>query len=186
MSGILGAAAYVPRYRLPREVIAREWGGMPGPGERAVANHDEDSLTMAINAALGLPAEAGRPEAVVFATTTPPYAEKQGAVTIAAVLDLPPTTRTLDVGSTLRAGTSAVLAALDAVAAGGAQRVLVTAADCRLGDPESQAEQSFGDAGAVLLVGAEPGLAEVLATHTLAEELLGPWFHNYFWKARPA
>jgi hydroxymethylglutaryl-CoA synthase len=185
MSGILGAAAYVPRYRLPREVIAREWGGMPGPGERAVANDDEDSLTMAINAALGLPAEAGRPEAVVFATTTPPYAEKQGAATIAAVLDLPPTTRTLDVGSTLRAGTSAVLAALDAVAAGGAQRVLVTAADCRLGESESP-EQSFGDAGAALLVGAEPGLAEVLATHTLAEELLGPWFHNYFWKARPA
>ena len=186
MSGILGAAAYVPRYRLPREVIAREWGGMPGPGERAVANHDEDSLTMAINAALRLPAEAGRPEAVVFATTTPPYAEEQGAATIAAVLDLPPTTRTLDVGSTLRAGTSAVLAALDAVAAGGAQRVLVTAADGRLGEPESQAEQSFGDAGAALPVGAEPGLAEVLATHTLAEELLGTWFHNYFWKARPA
>src|SRR5262245_32682264 len=103
MSGILGAAAYVPRYRLPREMIAREWGGMPGPGERAVANHDEDSLTMAVNAALGLPAAAGRPDAVVFATTTPPYAEKQGAATIAAVLDLPPTARTLDVGATLRA-----------------------------------------------------------------------------------
>lgn len=29
MAGILAAAAYVPRYRLPREVIAREWGGVP-------------------------------------------------------------------------------------------------------------------------------------------------------------
>src|SRR5262249_25379924 len=122
MSGILGAAAYVPRYRLPREVIAREVGGVPGRGERAVANHDEDSLTMAVNAALGLAAEAGRPEAVVFATTSPPYAEKQGAATIAAVLDLPPTTRTLDVGTTLRAGTSAVLAAPRPGAAGAAAR----------------------------------------------------------------
>ncbi len=175
MSGVLAAAAYVPRYRLLREVIAREWGGVPGPGERAVANHDEDSLTMAVGAVLGLPAEAGRPEAVVFATTTAPYAEKQGAATIAAVLDLPPTARTLDVGATLRAGTSAVLAALDTVAAGAAERVLVAAADRRLGEPESAAEQSFGDAGAALLVGAAPGLAEVLATHTLAEELLGTW-----------
>jgi len=29
MAGILAAASYVPRYRLPREVIAREWGSMP-------------------------------------------------------------------------------------------------------------------------------------------------------------
>ena len=29
MAGILAAASYVPRYRLPREVIVREWGGMP-------------------------------------------------------------------------------------------------------------------------------------------------------------
>ncbi len=175
MPGLLGAAAYVPRYRLPREVIAREWGGMAGPGERTVANHDEDSLTMAVNAALALPAATGRPDAVIFATTTPPYAEKQGAATIAAVLDLPPTARTLDIGSTLRAGTSAILSALDAVAAGAARRVLVAAADCRLGEPESQAEQGFGDAGAALVVGAEAGLAEILATHTLAEELVGTW-----------
>jgi hydroxymethylglutaryl-CoA synthase len=174
MAGILAVSAYVPRYRLPREVIAKEWGGTPGPGERAVANHDEDSLTMAVNAATALPESGGRPEAIFFATTSPPYAEKQGAATIAAVLDLPPSTRTLDVGATLRAGTSAMLAAIDAVA-GGAARVLVAAADCRLAEPESAAEQSFGDGAAALLVAAEPGIAEVVATHTLADDLLGSW-----------
>ena len=167
MAGILAVAAYVPRYRLPREVIAKEWGGAPGPGERAVANHDEDSLTMAVNAAGALAESAGRPDAVFFATTSPPYAEKQGAATIAAVLDLPPSTRTLDVGSTLRAGTSAILAAVDTVAGGAAARVLVAAAECRQAEPESAAEQSFGDAAAALLVGAEPGLAEVV--HVLAK-----------------
>src|SRR5262249_60676469 len=164
MSGILGAAAYVPRYRLPREVIAREWGGVPGKGERAVANHDEDSLTMAVNAAAAIPEAGGRPDAVFFATTTPPYAEKQGAGTIAGALDLPPTTRTLDIGSTLRAGTSSVLAALDTVGGNGPERVLVVAADCRLGEPESAAEQAFGDAAAALLSGREAGRAEAVAT----------------------
>jgi hydroxymethylglutaryl-CoA synthase len=175
MAGILAVSAYIPRYRLPREVIAKEWGGAPGPGERSVANHDEDSLTMAVNAAAALPEPGARPDAVFFASTSPPYAEKQGAATIAAVLDLPASTRTLDVGATLRAGTSATLAAIDAVAGGSAARVLVAAAECRLAEPESAAEQSFGDAAAALLVGAEPGLAEVVATYTLADDLLGTW-----------
>ncbi len=175
MAGILAAAAYVPRYRLPRSVIAAEWGGMPGVGEKAVANHDEDSLTMAVNAALALPGSAGLPDAVFFATTTPPQAEKQSAATIAAVLDLPSTVRTLDFGGSLRAGTSALLAALDAVAGGSAQRVLVAAADARLGEPESAGEMSYGDAGAAVLIGAEAGAAEVVAAHSVSDEFLTTW-----------
>lgn len=174
MAGILAAAAHVPRYRLPRETIAREWGGMAMPGERAVANHDEDSLTMAVGAALGLGAAAAKADGVYFATTTAPYAEKQGAATIAAVLDLPPAVRTLDVGASLRAGTSALIAALDAVA-GGATSVVVAAGDCRLGEPESTNEQTFGDAGAAVLVGADAGLAEVVAVHQIADDLVGTW-----------
>jgi hydroxymethylglutaryl-CoA synthase len=174
MAGILAAAASIPRYRLPRQVIAAEWGGMPGHGEKAVANHDEDSLTLAVNASLAI-GDAGRADAVVFATTSSPWAEKQGAATIAAVLDLPATVRTMDVTQTLRAGTSAVLTALDAIAGGSATCVLVAAADCRLGEPESAAEQSFGDAGVAVLVGASPGIAEIVATHTVADDFLGSW-----------
>jgi 3-hydroxy-3-methylglutaryl CoA synthase len=174
MAGILAAAASIPRYRLPRQVIAAEWGGVPGHGEKAVANHDEDSLTLAVNASLAIE-DAARADAVVFATTSSPWGEKQGAATIAAVLDLPATARTMDVTQTLRAGTSAVLTALDAIASGSATCVLVAAADCRLGEPESAAEQSFGDAGAAVLVGASPGIAEIVATHTLADDFLGSW-----------
>src|SRR5881397_2779189 len=172
MSGILAAGAFVPRYRLPRELIAKEWGGTSAGGEKAVANHDEDSLTLAVNATLALGNEGPRPDAVFFATTTAPYAEKQAAATIATVLDLPASVRTLDFTDTLRAGTSAVLAALDAIAGGSAARVVVAAGDCRLAEPDSPAEQSFGDAGAALLLGCEAGLAEVVATHSVAKALL--------------
>ena len=174
MAGILGAAGYVPRYRLPRELIAREWGGQSAGGERAVANHDEDSLTLAVNATLGLDAAAGRPDGVFFATTTPPYAEKQSAATIAAVLDLPAAVRTADFTGTLRAGTSALLAALDALA-GGAERVLVATGDCRMGEPDSMTEQNHGDAGAAILLGRDAGRAEIVATHTIADDFLGTW-----------
>src|SRR3989441_12495961 len=92
MAGILASAAYIPRYRLPRELIAKEWGATSAGGEKAVANHDEDSLTMAGNAALAV-AGPERPDAGFFATTTPPYVEKQGAATIAAGPRLPGTGR---------------------------------------------------------------------------------------------
>ncbi len=174
MAGIAAAAAYVPRYRLPRELIAKEWGGASAGGEKAVANHDEDSLTMAVNAALALESPGEPPDAVFFATTTSPYTEKQGAATIAAVLDLPGTTRTVDFTDTLRAGTSAMLAGLDALA-GGAKRVLVAAGDCRLGEPESAVEQSYGDTGAAVLLGSAAGRAEVVATHSIVDEFLGTW-----------
>src|SRR5439155_908075 len=82
MPGIVAAAAYVPRYRLPRELIAREWGRQSAGGEKAVANHDEDSLTLAVSAALALEEQGERPDGLFFATTTPPYTQKQGAASV--------------------------------------------------------------------------------------------------------
>jgi len=175
MPGVAAAGAYIPRYRLPRELIAKEWGGPSGGGEKAIANHDEDSLTLAVGAALALGAAGEGADGVFFATTTSPYREKQGAATIAAVLDLPSTTRTLDFTDTLRAGTSAMLAGLDTIAGGSARRVLVAAGECRLGEPDSASEQSYGDAGAAVILAADAGRAEVLATHSVADEFLGTW-----------
>src|SRR5437016_1132460 len=111
MPGIVAAGACIPRYRLPRELIAREWGGQAAGGEKAVANHDEDSLTLAVSAALALEGAGERPDAVFFATTTSPYTEKQGAATIAAVLDLPSATRTADFAHPRGAAPPAFLAA---------------------------------------------------------------------------
>ena len=51
-AGIVSYGTYVPNYRLPREVMAKEWGIASLGGERTVANFDEDSLTLAVNAAV--------------------------------------------------------------------------------------------------------------------------------------
>jgi len=86
--GIGAAAAYIPRYRLPRELIAKEWGGVSAGGEKAVANHDEDSLTLALGAALGLTGEGASVDAVFFATTfTLAYLASHRTRTDAGVMD---------------------------------------------------------------------------------------------------
>ncbi|MBP1713745.1 MAG: hypothetical protein H6Q42_1948, partial [Deltaproteobacteria bacterium] len=52
MVGITNFGVYIPKYRLGRDVVAKAWGPRYISGERAVANHDEDSLTMATEAVL--------------------------------------------------------------------------------------------------------------------------------------
>lgn len=176
MPGIAAFGASVPNYRLPREVIAREWGQPSLGGEKAVAAADEDSLTLAVDAALQcLPeGEAAALDAVLFASTTSPYREKSAAATIAAVLDCGPRIRTVDVGDSLRAGTGALLAGVDAIAAG-AERVLVCSGDCRLGEPDTLAEQNYGDAGAAVVLTRGRGIAEIVAAHSISAELHGTW-----------
>ncbi len=178
MAGIVGYGTYVPRYRLPRELIAKEWGQPSMGGERAVASHDEDSLTLAVNAALhALPdGQAPDVDAIFFASTTPPYREKQSAATIAAVLEAPASVRTVDIGGSLRSATSALRAALDTVR-GGSRQALVCAGDCRMGEPDTLAEQQYGDAGAAVLIGGDgaPVIAEVIGACSLSEEIAGSW-----------
>jgi hydroxymethylglutaryl-CoA synthase len=175
MPGILGFGTCIPRLRLPRNVIAKEWGQPSLPGEKAVAASDEDSLTLAVNAGLAACPDGRGVDAVYFASTTSPYREKQAAATVAAVLDCRPSARTVDVTDSLRAATSALLAALDGITAGSAQRALVCAGDCRMGEPDTLAEQNCGDAGAAVLLGSDAGLAEIVATATVTDEFHGTW-----------
>ena len=177
MAGITSYGAYIPLHRLGRAEIARAWGARPAPGERAVASYDEDSLTMAVAAArdclAGADAQAVR--AVYFASTTAPYKEKQSAATIAAVLDLPAEAATADFGGSLRCGTNALRAALDAVAAGSARSVLVCAAETRLGYPAGPGEMNFGDGGVAVLVGSAGVLAEVEHVDSRYHEIQDTW-----------
>lgn len=169
MPGIVAYGAYVPFARLARKEIAAVLGGAPGKGERAVANYDEDAVSMAVGAALG--AGAAGVASVAFATTSAPYAEKQSATTIAAALDLGEAVRTAEFTGTLRAGTTALLGALDAVQARGG-RALVCAADRRTGGPSGGNESNFGDGAAALVVGGEGTLADVLGSASVAREIV--------------
>ncbi len=172
MTGIVAYGAYIPKYRLGPETA-----GWPAPYQRAVANFDEDSVTMAVAAGQdclhGLDRQAV--DGLYFASSTSPYVEKQGAAIIAAALDLRRDIFTADITDVLRAGTSALRAALDAVAAGSARQVLVVAADSRQGAPRSDTERNSGDGAAALLVGKENLLAEYNGFHAVTDNMLDNW-----------
>ena len=50
MVGVVSYGAYIPYHRMSRDELQRAWGGFAMPGEKAVANFDEDSITMAVEA----------------------------------------------------------------------------------------------------------------------------------------
>ena len=180
MTGIVSYGAYVPIYRLSRETLNQVWGGAGG-GEKAVANVDEDSLTMGVEAARdclkGM--EKGSIGALYFASTTFPFQEKQSASIMAAVLDLPEEIVTADIGSSLRAGTIALRMALDTVKAGSADNALVVIADCRLPYPNSAYEPVLGDGAAAFLIGREGVVAEVEGSYCVASEFIDNWRLEY-------
>jgi 3-hydroxy-3-methylglutaryl CoA synthase len=121
------------------------------------------------------------PDALYFASTTPPFGEKSSAAVIAAACDLA-ASRTIDIGGTLRAGTSALGLALDALRAGTIRQALVVSADMRRPEPGTLLDAISGDGAAALLVGASDGdgdanpvLAELVGEYHLSDPTIDTW-----------
>jgi 3-hydroxy-3-methylglutaryl CoA synthase len=149
----------------------------PQPGEKAVANYDEDSISMGVAAAIdclnGFDRE--KIEGLYLATTTSPYKERQGAGIVATALDLRPDIRTADFTDSLKAGTIALNSALDAIKGGSAKNVMVVASDSRLGAGAGLAEQAFGDGAAALLLGDEGVIASLEGSYSITADLVDVW-----------
>jgi len=175
--GITSYGAYIPKKRLNRKAIAdaNAWmnGALRGMGKgtKAMCNWDEDALTMAVEAARNCVAGSDTSElsALYFASTTHPFADRHNAGVITAALNMPEDIRSLDIGGTQRAGTSALAEGLAGVGNG---TTLVVAADARPAKPGSVQEMQFGDAAAAVTLGAENVIAKYLGGHSVALDLI--------------
>jgi len=177
MAGIVSYGAYIPWHRMERQKCVSAWGGFGMPGEKAVAYFDEDSVTMAVEAArdcLG-DLDSHAIDGLYFATTTSPYKEKQCAAIMAIALDMRRDIKTIDVNTSLRAGASAFGMAMDTIQAGSANSVMVTAADSRLAAPAGMTEQGLGDGAGAILLGSENVIAEIQGSYSITDELVGTW-----------
>jgi hydroxymethylglutaryl-CoA synthase len=195
MVGITSYGAYIPRYRINRMIIYGSIGFVNQatimPGEKAVGNHDEDSLTMAVNAGVdcltGL--DRNKVDSLYFATTTAPYRERSNAGIIATAIDLKPQIRTADFSDSLKSGTTALLSSCDSITAGSESSMLVCASDCRLGPAGSFQEEMYGDGAAALLLGDKSVIATLEGSYSLSYDFVDHWRHeeerfNRIWEDR--
>lgn len=186
MVGIVSYGAYIPMLRMSRDVLGQVWGKSAGRGERAVANVDEDSITMAVEAVVDSLTGIDRQtvDGIYMASVSAPYREKQSASIVKAAADLRDDIESTDFCNSIRSGTSAMNAALNALRAGAAKRVAVVASDSRLPAPNSDLESAFGDGAAALLLGDSDVAVSVEGSYTESSEFLDTWLKakdTYHW-----
>jgi len=193
-TGILSFGAYIPRRRLSRSAIyaTNAWfaPGLKGlsKGERAIADWDEDPITMAVEAARDALTGIDRATIAetILASTTFPFADRQNAGIVKEALTLSDNSGTMDVGGSLRAGTTALLHALGS--SDGRSRLCI-AADLRLSRPASEAELLNGDSSAALVVGQGAVIARHCGSHTVSVDFVDHYRaagsdYDYGWESR--
>lgn len=176
--GIERLGIHIPRWSLDRQALAHNWSANSAPGARTVANFDEDSLTMGVEAALGAlgpdPAARDGIGAVLFATTTPVFTEKQHAAVAAAALRIP-AEQCVDLTGSLRCGLDAVTLAAALIRGGTVRRVLVIAADRRDLQPGGAHERLSGDAAAAVVVGTDSVILSLVGQASVSDPAAGIW-----------
>jgi 3-hydroxy-3-methylglutaryl CoA synthase len=180
MVGIKSYGAYIPRYRLNHNTIFAAvgfLGSFPPPGENAIANHDEDTLSMAVAAGVDCLNDMKREEidGLYLATTSQPYMLRQNSAIVAAALDLQNNIRTADFLGSNKAGTGALLSAFDAVKSGTLTNVLVCASDCRVSKPGSSQEPLYGDAAAAVLMSSDDVIATLEGHFSISYDFPDRW-----------
>lgn len=197
MAGITSFGAYIPKLRLLRQaaVDANRWfnPALKGlaKGERAMCYWDEDALTMAVEAARDCLGSSDRAtiDRVTLASTTLPFKDRQNAAIMAEALNLEETIASLDIASSLRCGTSALLAAFDAATANPNARSLVAAGEHRRAKAASPQELQYGDAASAFLIGSDGVIAEPVGHHQVTVDFVDHYrgegeAFDYYWEER--
>ncbi|MDR5836187.1 OB-fold domain-containing protein [Caballeronia sp. LZ034LL] len=197
MIGILACGAYVPRLRLQRASVsaAHAWFAPAlkahGKGERAMANWDEDALTLAVEAARDAAPEAARGEigTLMLASTSLPFADRQNAGIVKEALNLADDVFTQDITGSQKAGTGALIQALRGAASADAAHTLCIASERAAAKPASEAELINGDAAAAFVLGRGEPIARFIGSHSVSIDFVDHFrgsdaSFDYGWEAR--
>ncbi len=159
-SAILGYGAYVPRYRIRTEEIARVWqGGGSGPNKmKAIASQDEDILTMSYEAAVQAlrMAGSGPIQAILVGSESKPYAVKPTGSILSDILGFNQTLA-VDLEFACKAGTEAMQMISGMVSSGVIERGLAIGADTAQGRPADDLEYTAGSGAAAVVIGRRNG-----------------------------
>jgi len=172
MVGIITYGVYIPRYRIKVEEIARVWGanaadisGALGVFEKSVPDMDEDTATIAVEAARNAlcrrridPEKIG---AVYVGSESHPYAVKPTACTVGEAIGATPNMTAADFEFACKAGTAGIQTCMGLVKSEMITYGLAIGSDVAQGAPSDALEYTAAAGGAAFLIGRDNPIAVI-------------------------
>ncbi|KAA0007439.1 MAG: hydroxymethylglutaryl-CoA synthase [Thermoplasmata archaeon] len=185
MVAIVGYGAYVPRYRIKVEEIARMWGDDPasisrglGIYEKSVPAIDEDTATIAVEAArravksAGI--DAGEIGAIYVGSESHPYAVKPTATIVAEAIGATPYLTAADYEFACKAGTAGIQNCMALIKAGMIKYGMAIGADVAQAAPGDALEYTAAAGGVAYIIGKD-GIARINETASFTTDTPDFW-----------
>ena len=185
MASIVGYGFYIPRLRIKIEEIARVWGedaeqikDSLGVEEKSVPDIDEDTATMAVEAARNAINFAGidpkKIGAVFVGSESHPYAVKPTASIVAEAVGAVPYSTAVDMEFACKAGTTAIQACMAMVDSGMIEYGLAIGSDVAQSKPGDALDYTSGAGACAYIIGKE-GIADIKATASYTTDTPDFW-----------
>jgi len=185
-AGIVGYGCYIPKYRIKVEEIASVWNADAKRikqgllvEEKAVAGEDEDTATIAVEAAKNAlkraKIDAKLIQAIYVGSESHPYAVKPTATIVGEAIGAGNDYTAADLEFACKAGTAGMQAALGLVESGIIEYGLAIGADTAQGRPGDALEYTAASGGAAFVIGKKQVLAKVLATCSYSSDTPDFW-----------
>lgn len=186
MVGIITYGAYIPRYRIKLEEIARVWGdnaaditGGLGVREKSLPDMDEDTATIAVeaarNALLRRDLDRTAIGAIYVGSESHPYAVKPTAATVGAAIMATPVMTAADYEFACKAGTAAMQTCMGLVGSGMVKYGVAIGADVAQGAPGDALEYTAAAGGAAMVIGNDDPIAEINRTCSFTTDTPDFW-----------
>jgi hydroxymethylglutaryl-CoA synthase len=184
--GIVSWGAYIPKYRIRTEEVARIWGDDPARivdvylvDEKSVEGFDEDAVTIAVEAARRAirrsKLDPRRIGVVYVGTESKPYAVKPISSILVDALGLSNNVFAVDMEFACKAGSEGIVAAIGLVESGRVEYGMTVGADTSQGEPGEHLEYSASSGGAALIVGKDGVVAELEAMYSFVSDTPDFW-----------
>jgi hydroxymethylglutaryl-CoA synthase len=185
-SGIVSYGAYIPRYRIKIEEIAKVWGDNPNSiidglmvYEKSVPDMDEDTITIAVEAARNAVNRANvNPEkigAVFTGSESHPYAVKPTSTIVAEAIGATPNLTAADFEFACKAGTAAIQACVGMTESDMIDLGLAIGADVSQGAPGDALEYTAAAGGVACIIGKENIVAKIESTYSFTTDTPDFW-----------